>query len=298
MKYTEAGHRIYTEAAHFLTNFWRGFIRHIKTKMDERRAKKEKESSADRSARLTASATFWMAAFTLILALTNGLTIWVLIRGGSDTRDLVKASQDAANAASDQADAAQQFSDTAEDINNRLSDAVNQLQSAADNAKSSIKATQDALRLEQRPWLYISGMNLRPLTVHEPFAIEVWIYNSGKTPGTPISAPVFITVGDDKINKLQDIPAPHVNQLGMIFPDTRYGPDVLLSTVNGGTRVVREGDIEAYNAKPSKLWVYVYGRLEYRDTFGVKHTTSYCAVSNGGVGFQACPEETYPAYAN
>jgi len=84
----------------------------------------------------------------------------------------------------------------------------------------------------------------------------------------------------------------------MIFPGVTYGPDLIDSSMGGGTKRVEDKDIVAFTAKPSALWIYIYGRIEYMDVFKKKHTTSYCAVSNGANSFGGCPEGVYPTYAN
>jgi hypothetical protein len=57
-----------------------------------------------------------------------------------------------------------------------------------------------------------------------------------------------------------------------VFPGSVYVPEIIVSK-----NVAMAADIEAFNAKPPRLWIYVYGRMEYRDIFGDHHTTSYCA---------------------
>lgn len=57
------------------------------------------EAKQDPSARLTAVATAWIAAFTVVLAIVAALTLWQLIRGGADTKASVDASAKQAAAA-------------------------------------------------------------------------------------------------------------------------------------------------------------------------------------------------------
>lgn len=193
-----------------------------------------------------------------LAALFVCLQWWEMHQGGIDTHALAESTGDMANAASDQADAAQQFSDTAEDINNRMSDAVDKLQAAAENAKASIKATQDALRLEQRAWVFVSAMELKPLVLNDPFTIQFFVKNEGRTPATiRKETRIFMRVGD-KVDKLQSIPGNPLFRLGLVFPGIVYGPDVASSTDNGGTRVIGPNDVAAYAAKPPAFWVYFY----------------------------------------
>jgi|GEM_PF-4998771 hypothetical protein len=73
-------------------------ISYIKRKMRERAANQKEETPSDKSARITATATKWMAVCTFILALITGGTLIVLKlqlkemhEGGVDTKALAIA---------------------------------------------------------------------------------------------------------------------------------------------------------------------------------------------------------------
>jgi len=203
-----------------------------------------------------------------------------------------------ASSAGDQADAAQQFSDTADDINVRMSEAVDQLQAASDNARASIQATQTALRVEQRAWVFISAIRLEPLVLNDPFTVQFAIRNEGRTPATSRKeGKVFMMISLTPVDRLKDVPGESHHKLGVLFPGIDYGPDRIFSTMGGNNRVVEVNDIAAYRAKPPTLWVYFYGEIDYTDVFGRDHSTSFCAVSNGTDTFGACSEGVYPTYA-
>jgi hypothetical protein len=53
-------------------------VRYVNRKRYQRKRKKEEEAPTDRAARLTATATIWMAIFTLLLILVGGGTYWIL----------------------------------------------------------------------------------------------------------------------------------------------------------------------------------------------------------------------------
>jgi hypothetical protein len=267
-----------------------------------------KEQLADVEKQMTGFEKATLRWAKLAVLLSGAAALFVCLQwyemheGGVDTHNLAEAAGDAANAASDQADAAQQFSDTAEDINDGISAAAAQLQAATKNAKASINATQEALRLEQRPWVFISGMDLKPLVLNEPFTVMYSIKNEGRTPGiSHKEGRIFMRISPSPINRLpEDTSIPPQFQLGTIFPGIVYGPETMDSTANCsiGTCVVENAHIAAYNAKPPTIWVYFYGRIVYTDTWGGKHTTSFCSVSNGTPTFSACMEGVYPTYAN
>jgi hypothetical protein len=235
---------------------------------------------------------------SFFIVLATGFFIglqWLEMRsGGVDTHKLAEAASDASNAASDQADAAQQFSDTAEDINSGIAGAVEQLEMAANNAKASIKSTQDALRLEQRPWVFMSGIHMRPLKIGEALTVEYWLKNEGRTPAFPTkNGRLFMWMVGHEVKRLEDVKGTPTSKAGMLFPGIVYGPDTISSP-----NLMEEPYLAAYNAKPSTMWVYIYGRISYTDTFGKAHMTSFCSVANGTDFFGACPEGLWPTYAN
>lgn len=74
-----------------LAEWGRRIIGHVKRKMDERKARKRKETPADKAARITARATVWMAAFTFVLAIVSSWTLWEIHTGSADTQKLAEA---------------------------------------------------------------------------------------------------------------------------------------------------------------------------------------------------------------
>jgi hypothetical protein len=71
---------------------WRArLIGYVKRYLHERKSKKETESPADRAARRTATATVWIAVFTVVLAIVGGVTLYEVVTGGNDTHTLAVA---------------------------------------------------------------------------------------------------------------------------------------------------------------------------------------------------------------
>ena len=170
-------------------NGWFRFVGYVKRKRYERAAKKKNETPTDKAARRTATATVWMAIFTLVLAATSGLTIWILKNqlremheGGIDTHALAIAADKTEKSAEKSAQAARDFADTAHDINGGILGAVGQLKAVADNARKSIQAAQDAFRDDQRAWVGVSKASLIQFEAGKPIKIDVLVLNTGKTP--------------------------------------------------------------------------------------------------------------------
>lgn len=72
-------------------NWGTRLITYAKRKTQERRTKKQQEVPSDRAARRTATATYWIAGFTIILAVVSYLQWREVHEGGKDTHDLAGA---------------------------------------------------------------------------------------------------------------------------------------------------------------------------------------------------------------
>lgn len=90
-------------------NWWIRLIRYPKRKVDERAAKKQKETPSDRAARITADATKWIAVFTFVSVAVSFFTFVILKSqlkemhdGGVDTHTSAEAAKKAADVAAGQ----------------------------------------------------------------------------------------------------------------------------------------------------------------------------------------------------
>ena len=272
-------------------------ISQIKRKLHERRAEYEAQTPEQKAAWRTANATVWIAIFTIVLALVGGITLYEVIAGGNDTRDLAEAAKKQASATTQQMGYTAALAVMAKEQADHTKVAADAAKSAAETASDALKQSQKALLVEQRPWVYVSALNLKPLIAGDPFTVEVWYRNDGKTPAEALGGAVFMYITPVPVSHLEDGPGQPQNKLGMIFPGIVYGPSVLTSTMSGGSRIVDEKDVALFKAEPPLLWVYVYGRIEYGDVFTGKHATSFCGFSNGSNTFRGCPKGVYPTYA-
>jgi hypothetical protein len=80
------------------TSWGTRFIGYVKGKLKEKEAKRKNENPTDRAARRTADATYWIAAFTIILAITSGVTLYEVIAGGEDSHKLAESTLAASRA--------------------------------------------------------------------------------------------------------------------------------------------------------------------------------------------------------
>lgn len=168
------------------------FVGYVKRKLHQRRAKKQHEKPADRAARRTATATVWMAIFTVVLATVSGLTLLVLRlqlkemhEGGIDTHALADATSKMKDSAEKSAQASRDFADTAGDINDSMGDAVKKLdaqakaiQTSARAAESAAKTADQALHISERAYLTFGT----PIDDFQNARISIPVYNGGHIP--------------------------------------------------------------------------------------------------------------------
>jgi len=236
---------------------WRRFISYVKRKWNERAAKKKNEGPTDRAARRTATATVWMAIFTLVLAITSGLTIRLLVEGGGDTHNL-------AEAAGKQAAKMETMSAAADKIKEATERMGAQEQRIADNAQKSLDASIAAYRLDQRAWMQ---------------ANIVWppaIGNSGHTPAFDITDWGNLVGNDKEVDdvakwwKTRKGKEPKIiNHIAVMFPGQTNGlfGDILDKTYpNNYQEVTGHHQV-----------VYLIGEITYW-TFHKKHTTRFCGI--------------------
>ena len=108
--------------------------------------KPEQESTVDKAARRTATATVWIAIFTVVLAAVAALTLYFVITGGTDTHEL-------AVQAKNQADRMKDLADRMKDQADRTKTIANQAIVQADAAASAAQIAAETLEVTQRPWI-------------------------------------------------------------------------------------------------------------------------------------------------
>jgi hypothetical protein len=156
-------------------------ISYIKRKFHQRRSKYKHETPADKAARRTADATVAIAIFTVALALVGIFTLVEVIGGGSDTKDLVSATQNLARAASGQLGSMQEMARSASgqlgamrDFAARMKDQANRTKELASKMGDQTDATnrlaaqaarsadtaQDAFKFVNRPYIGINSVSI------------------------------------------------------------------------------------------------------------------------------------------
>ena len=204
-------------------------MRKARQRKAEREKKKADESTADRAARGTAGATWWIAALTVVLAIVAILNLIEIVLGGADTTKIANAADQikiyAGNikeAAQQSATAAQTFSTTASGIDTKIGLAEKDFSAMAKNSADAIRATQTQMRLDQRAWLGTSDYTYA-ITESEPVTSSANIINTGKTPAmniacriTGVTEPKSHVLNDSDIIYPPDLPT---LKPGTLFPN-------------------------------------------------------------------------------
>jgi hypothetical protein len=258
-------------------------ITYIRNWREERRARREQETTADRAARVTANATVWMAVFTALLFVLNGITVLILSNqlkemheGGVDTHALAQAS-------SDQADAAQQFSDTAEDINGDINGAVDQLEAAAKNTRTTIRSAQTQFRDEQRAWVGFQDTASGEFSEKTGWVVRVIFFNSGRSPArnvqessmfrlspNPLPGPLQTDIKQLVFRPAQSV-APQ-SKLNLDMGEFKSGEPFTEDQTQGQQLIMSHFQ----EIRDKKYFLYYFGIVKYDDVFGGPHETQYC----------------------
>jgi hypothetical protein len=204
----------------------------------------------------------------------------IMESSGKQTQQLIDAANIQASAAIKNTEAAQQnaqsavnFASYAKGINEHTEDAVKQFKIMAKASENSITATQQAIRLEQRAWLFVGGFMGNP-KAGDVFAISTIVTNSGKTPARKVA--LIDGVSPRAPSELPD------------FDYTRLGPNfategkgilppngsiVSVRDVNGG-QPLNQSELDLIDRGGIRF--YKHGKISYEDVFGCQHWVRYC----------------------
>jgi hypothetical protein len=221
---------------------------------------------------------------TLVIAVATVANVAVFIAqsisSSGQTNKLVGYAKTQANAASDISDASQQFSDTAEDINERMSEAVDQLTVAATNAKASIRATQDAMRLDQRAWVVVKGIGPSP-EANKQWNLRVVFSDTGKTPAKSFTASCAVEPADSE--QAIKWTLSHFDGGSLLVPNDQHF--CTLHPFGLGKLTQEAADYLTSQSAHN----YVYGAAIYQDIFGRWHWLTFCSgMRPGAQEWQDC----------
>lgn len=281
MNDTDNGEAAERQIEQFCRQRWTRLIGYIKRKVKDRRAKKQRESTAEKAARRTAWATVWIAFFTFVSIAVSSGTLWILKLQVKEIHDSSSDTHALAQAADTQAKKMTDVSSAADKIRQAADNMVAQDQRIADNAqkamdasnrqsKAALDATIAASTLDQRAWIAIGAYQVTQFD-KDIMKFDIEIRNSGKTPALGVSE------GAKEGSNFSLDPGPQENWfMGLpLVPAEAIPP--------GGSHIIHMaigsdviGQIyDSVKSKASRL--YVVGRIKYTDiSRKVDGLTEYC----------------------
>ena len=167
-------------------------------------------------------------------------------------------------------------------MNTRKQLEIAQMQAQA--AQESLKAIQEQMRIDQRPWVYIPSDSERvePYVLGKEIADDLYIVNSGKTVARNVITKFRLRMllkGEEPAFNYQDRSFPPIiNKMGTIFPNEapRHLRIPLETTIGGEKMRVTLPQRDFDSLAAGEEHAVIYGTIEYDDTFGHHHWTRYC----------------------
>jgi len=186
------------------------------------------------------------------------------------------------------------LSDAAEQTDRLIEQAIHQANTAAEQAKAAnmaacaaktssenfaqiagtsvqnIHLAQEAMRLEQRAWVFVTETRVGELQAGKPLSIIIGFKNTGRTPARNVQIATCI----DALPKGQ-VPEPNLEktQSRGIIP-----PNGTLFVTIGASRKNAEGVTEKglQSIMAGELVVWAYGTATYEDIFETRQATMFC----------------------
>jgi hypothetical protein len=236
-------------------HWWIWLIRYTKRKLKDRRAKKQNESTIDRAARKTATATIWMAFLTLMLAVISGGGIWISYK----TLKEVQSSG----------------TQTAETISSLKSQAAS-LDGQLGQLKESNNTARETLIANSRAWIGIQSASSIAPVADTDLVVSVPYINTGRQPAMNLTYAIngFILPEKDTANALAKITNVQYscisgarNNLGVAYPSSGFSTYTLRTTI--AKSAITAQAIESQNI------FYVVGCFGY-ETFSIARYSNFC----------------------
>ncbi len=140
----------------------------------------------------------------------------------------------------------------------------------AGSSVQSVHLAQEAMRLEQRAWVFVTETRASELQVSRPLSITIGFKNTGRTPARNVQIAAHL----DPLPKGQ-VPEPRLDKTqnrGVIPPNGTLF--VTISTGRKHAEGVTEQGLEAITS--GELIVWVYGTVTYDDIFETRQATMFC----------------------
>lgn len=236
-------------------------------------------------------------AFFALGSVVVGFLQWSAIKSGStDTHTLAESAQKQAAKMGDMSDAAKNIQQAANGMvaeDKRLADDSHvSLESTASQNRTALNSSVEEFRLEHRAWVSlaevifariapdgnIGSVPINQLKVGDKALVNISFKNTGTTPAFNVSGgarlDIFLTTAP------AFKPLPKSSSFGVLQPGEQIFQTISLEKLSP----------ENVNAFNSGL-THIYGRVDYSDTFGIAHWSTFCRLILAGGAQAGCPEQ-------
>jgi len=142
-------------------------------------------------------------------------------------------------------------------------------------ASRQSQTASDTAKRQLRPYINIAPSvgdqdrsRLNIFEVGKKIRAEVALENSGQTPAYEVRVVIDTKIAPLPLLNNFDFIGRVITERGLVGPHTKFYP-----TIESEIEITDSGHKDVEN---SKSVVYVYGRVEYTDSFGKNHWTEFC----------------------
>ena len=210
-----------------------------------------------------------MAAATVVIAIFTALTFYVIWTGSGDTKKAAAA--------------ADKFATSADLIRQKIDSVEGDFQRMATASENSIKATEDAMRLDQRAWVSVKGIGGVP-QLNQPWDVNVFFINTGKTPAknTRLSCKVEPRKAEKDVS-FKEVP---YASTGSLMPPGDIGTFCGLHPIPEGEKITQDA---LDTLSRHEITIFVFGSVSYEDVFDKPHWMTFCRVMQAdGKNWNTC----------
>lgn len=249
---------------------------------------RQKESPTDRAARLTADATVALAIFTVVLAATSVMTVFILKNqleemhsGGVDTHALAESTNRVSQAALRSQLASERFATAASNINTGVRTAVDKLNAQAINSSriAGVEERQSQIAAsaleEERPWVGPRGFTLVYDSSRRIQGVIIPMLNGGRSTAIHVRSVLRFSFGHPEVLNI-DLGAPKSDVCGMGPLTAEFGDLMLLpgAPVDVPVRLTDSERKRVDDVYADKVALFVVGCVDYSDASGEVHRTA------------------------
>lgn len=143
-------------------------------------------------------------------------------------------------------------------------------------AKGQLNTAQDTEKRQLRGYVYVSVDSASPIVADTTPTAKVHVGVLGQTPVYDMRPAFFIDVGS--YNTGPDFFNRRIQKGAEITPTDLHPPQFFDQTITG-EHAITSANVENIMKNASRL--YVWGRIDYKDTFGLPHHTHFCMRYGG-----------------